>query len=238
MAVDIEVLEHPARACAAMLVGACAGHGHVVITGGSTPRASYEALAAAVRAVDIDVSGTTLWFSDERCVPPDDELSNYALVKESLLDRLDDRAPPRVRRMNGELGPQAGAEDYEAQLQEAGAPQFELILLGIGPDGHIASLFPDQDTLNEGSRLVVGVEQAGFEPYVPRISLTLPALAQGKKVVVLATGESKAKPVAAALRRPDQHVPASLLDGTVRNLTFLLDPLAASLLSSGSGGES
>jgi 6-phosphogluconolactonase len=240
MGVEIEVLEHPARACAAMLVGACAGHGHVVITGGSTPRAAYEALAAAVGAVAVDVSGTTLWFSDERCVAPDDERSNYRLVKEALLDRLGDRPSPQVRRVKGELGPNEGADDYEQALREADPRQFELILLGMGPDGHIASLFPDQETLSERSRLAVGVPEAGFEPFVPRVSLTLPALALGRKVVVLATGESKAKAVAAAFgryARPDPHVPSSLLAATGREITVLLDPPAAKLLSSDPAGD-
>lgn len=239
MAVEIQVVGDPARACGAMLVGVCAGRGHVIVTGGSTPRAAYGAFADAVRAVEIDVSGTTLWFSDERCVPPDDERSNYRLVKETLLDPLAGHSQPEVRRMKGELGPGEGAGEYERELLEADVRRFELILLGIGPDGHIASLFPDQATLSERSRLVIGVEHAGFEPYVPRISLTLSALALGRRVVVLATGESKAKAVAGAFgqdARPDEHVPASLLAGSVSDVTVLLDPPAAALLSqSGTG---
>jgi 6-phosphogluconolactonase len=234
MGIEIEVLEDPARACAAMLVGACAGHGHVVLTGGSTPRAAYQSLATAIRVVGVDVSHTTLWFSDERCVTPDDERSNFRMVKEALLDPLAGEHQPAVRRMKAELGPQAGAQDYERELHEAAPGRFELILLGIGSDGHFASLFPDQGTLFEGSRLVVGVEEAGLEPYVPRVSLTLPAIVLGRRVVVLATGESKAKAVAAAFSphsRPDAHVPASLLAGNVRELTVLLDPPAAQLLS-------
>jgi 6-phosphogluconolactonase len=240
MGVEIEVLEDPARACAAMLVGACAGHGHVVLTGGSTPCVAYQALANAIGVVGVDVSHTTLWFSDERCVAPDDERSNYRMVKEALLDQLSHESQPSVRRMKAELGPKAGAEDYERELHEADPRRFELILLGIGPDGHIASLFPDQGTLSERSRLVVGVEEAGLEPYVPRVSLTLAALALGRRVVVLATGESKAKAVAAAFgprSRADAHVPASLLAGSVRELTVLLDPPAAQLLSHVPGGE-
>jgi 6-phosphogluconolactonase len=234
MGVEIEVLEDPARACAAMLVGACAGQGHVVLTGGATPRAAYRALADAIRAVGVDVSRTTLWFSDERCVPPDDERSNYRLVKESLLDPLADRPQPAVRRIKAELGPRAGAEDYERELHEADPRRFELILLGVGPDGHIASLFPDQRTLSERSRLAIGVEEAGLEPYVPRVSLTLATLTLGRRVVVLATGESKSQAVAAAFgpySRPDPHVPASLLASNVSELTVLLDPPAAQELS-------
>jgi 6-phosphogluconolactonase len=240
MGVEIEVLADPSRACGAMLVGACAGHGHVVITGGSSPRDAYSAFAEAVKAVEIDVSGATLWFSDERCVAPDDERSNYKLVKETLLDALGGHPPPRIHRMHGELGPGDGAQQYERELEEADPQRFELILLGIGPDGHIASLFPDQATLSERARLVIGVEEAGLEPYVPRVSLTLSALALGRKVVVLATGESKAKAIAAAFgpnARPDEHVPASLLAGTVSDLTVVLDPPAAQLLPQAGGGR-
>ncbi|MDQ6817573.1 MAG: 6-phosphogluconolactonase [Actinomycetota bacterium] len=241
MAIEIEVLDDPARACAAMLVGASAGHGHVVLTGGSTPGAAYAAFADAIRAVGVDVSDTTFWFSDERCVAPDDERSNYRLVKQALLDRLGDQRQPAIRRIKGELGSEAGAEDYERELREADPRRFELILLGIGPDGHIASLFPDQSGLSEPSRLAIGVPEAGLEPYVPRVSLTLPALALGRRVVVLATGESKAKAVAAAFGRysqPDPHVPASLLGGHVTELTVLLDRAAAQLLARDAGGAS
>ena len=93
MSVEIEIVEEPARACAAMMVGAAAGGGHVVLAGGSTPRAAYEEFVRAVGAVGVDLSQTTLWFGDDRCVPPDDERSNYLMVKRSLLDPLGDNAP-------------------------------------------------------------------------------------------------------------------------------------------------
>jgi 6-phosphogluconolactonase len=105
--------------------------------------------------------------------------------------------------------------------------------LGIGPDGHTASLFPDQATLQERSRLVIGVEQAGLEPFVPRISLTFPRLGAADHVVVLASGESKADAVAAAFgpgSKPDPHVPSSLLSEFAERLTVLVDPAAASHL--------
>ena len=177
MAVEIEILDDPARACAAMLAGVAAGGGHIVLTGGSTPRAAYGEFAQVVRAVGIDVSRSTLWFSDERCVPPEDERSNYRLVRDSLIEALRDLPLPTVHRMRGELGPAEGASDYERVLQDAGRPRFDLVLLGIGPDGHLASMFPDQESLNERSRLVLGVEQAGLEPFVSRVTLTFPALA-------------------------------------------------------------
>jgi len=231
--VEIEVIDDPARACSAMLLSAVLGGGHVVLTGGSTPRAAYQELAQALRSIGRDLGGATLWFGDERCVPPDNELSNYRLAKDSLLDPLAYLGPPDVRRMQGELGPDEGAAAYERELRGAGPPAFDLLLLGIGPDGHAASLFPDQDTLAECSRLVIGVPQAGLEPFVPRISLTLPALASAKQVVFLATGASKADAVAAAFgpdAKPDPHVPASMVAAAAQATTVLLDPPAAERL--------
>jgi 6-phosphogluconolactonase len=233
MTAEIEVVADPARACAAMLVGAAAGGGHVVLTGGSTPRAAYQEMVVAVRAVDLDLTGTTFWFGDERCVPPDDERSNYRLAKESLIDPLGDGNQPIVHRMKGELGPLDGADDYEQTLRDAGPPRFELMLLGLGPDGHCASLFPDQSTLQERERLVVGVEQAGLEPFVPRISMTLPTLSAARRVVFLVTGSSKADAVAKAFgpgATADPHVPASMLVPLAEEVTVLLDPAAAERL--------
>jgi 6-phosphogluconolactonase len=238
MALEIEILDDPARACAAMLVGIAAGGGHIVVTGGSTPRAAYGEFVEAVRTVGIDVSGCVMWFTDERCVPPEDERSNYGMVRESLLESLGDLPQPTVHRMRGELGPQAGAEDYERSLRNAGSPRFDLVLLGIGPDGHLASMFPDQESLSERSRLVVGVPEAGLEPYVPRVTLTFPALVNARQIVFLATGESKAEAVAAAFgpdAKPDPHVPSSLLAShakDVNDVKVLLDRDAGKLVES------
>lgn len=239
MAVEIEVLEDPGRACAAMLVGVAAGGGHIVLTGGSTPREAYRELVAAVRAVGIDVSRCTMWFGDERCVAPEDERSNYGMAKAAMFDALEDAGAPAIHRMKGELGPDAGAEEYERVLLETGSPQFDVVLLGIGPDGHCASLFPDQPSLDERARSVVGVPEAGLEPFVPRVSMTLPRLANTRHVVFLATGESKAQAVAAAFgrgARPDPHVPSSLLVPLAKRVTVLLDPAAAAALGSEARG--
>jgi 6-phosphogluconolactonase len=239
MRVEIEVVDDPGRACAAMLVGVAAGGGHIVLTGGSTPRAAYGEFVDAVQAVGIDVSGSTMWFGDERCVAPDDERSNYSMAKAAMFDRLGEGALPAIHRMKGELGPDAGASDYEDQLREAGSPRFDLVLLGVGSDGHCASLFPDQASLSERSRLVVGVEQAGLEPFVPRVTMTLPTLTRARQVVFLATGESKAGPVAAAFgpgATPDPHVPSSLVPPLAREVKVLLDPAAASQLGSTASG--
>ena len=238
MPVEIEILDDPARACAAMLVGVAAGGGDIVLTGGSTPRAAYGELVEAVKTVGIDVSQCTMWFSDERCVPPDDERSNYAMVRASLLEPLGDLPLPTVHRMRGELGPREAADEYEGELRAAGPPRFDLVLLGIGPDGHLASMFPDQESLSERSRLVVGVEQSGLEPYVPRVTLTFPALWSARQIVFLATGESKAEAVAAAFgpdAKPDPHVPSSLLAPQAKEIKVLLDREAGKLVASSAG---
>jgi 6-phosphogluconolactonase len=233
MSVQIEVVEDPARACAAMMLGAASRGGHIVLAGGSTPRAAYAEFVQAVRAVGLDLSRTTVWFGDERCVAPEDERSNYRMVKESLLDPLGDAAPADVRRIKGELGVGEAADEYERALREAGPPEFELVLLGIGPDGHTASLFPDQPSLSERSRLAVGVPEAGLEPFVPRVTLTLPALASAGQIAFLVSGASKAKAVAAAFgpdAEPDPHIPSSMLAPIAKEITVLLDAAAAELL--------
>ena len=104
------------------------------------------------------------------------------MVKESLLDPLGRSSPsPIVHRIKGELGPERRPTTTSASSQTPAPPKFDLVLLGIGPDGHTASLFPDQPTLSERSRLVVGVPEAGLEPFVPRVTLTFPALARGAR---------------------------------------------------------
>jgi 6-phosphogluconolactonase len=235
MTVSLEIVEDPARGCAALMVGAAIAGGHIVLTGGSTPRAAYQHFVEAVRSVGVDLRQTTFWVGDERCVAPDDDRSNYKMIKESLLDPLGDGAP-RFERMKGELGPEEGAADYARALRENGPPAppaFDLLLLGIGPDGHCASLFPGQASLSERQRLVVGVLEAGLEPFVPRISLTLPALAAARHIVFLATGESKADAIARAFgpdAEPDPQTPSSLLVPEANSITVLIDDGAASRL--------
>lgn len=229
MSAKLEIVDDPAGACAERLVSAASAGGNIVLTGGGTPGAAYEQAARTADAW----REATLWFGDERCVSPEDERSNYRLVRDSLLSPLGEPSPV-VHRMQGELGPEAGAEAYQRELEQAGPPRFDLLLLGLGPDGHLASLFPDQQSLAERSRWVVGVQRAGLEPFVPRISMTFRALAWARTVVFLVSGESKADAVAAAFgpdARPDPHVPSSVLPSMVDDLTVLLDPAAAERLA-------
>jgi 6-phosphogluconolactonase len=219
---ELRVLEDPAAEVARMLGDAARAGGHVVLTGGSSPRRAYELAAAA----GDDWGRATVWFGDERCVGPDDERSNFALAQESLLSRLDGE-PPTVHRMEGERGPAEGADAYEAIVREAlgDAPAWDLLLLGLGPDAHAASLFPNRPEKDIDDRLVTGVPEAGMEPYVPRISLTLPALNAAKRVVFLVTGESKRDAVRRAFVDGDPVSPAARIR-PAGELIVLLDPAA------------
>ena len=236
MSATFEVVEDPARACAALMVGAAIGGGEIVLAGGSTPKAAYEHFVDAVKAAGLALGGCRFWMGDERCVAPDDERANYAMIKETLIDPLDGVTTVDVRRIRGELGPDAAADEYEHELRSAGAPPFDLVLLGIGPDGHTASLFPGQPALAERARLAIGVPEAGLEPFVPRVSLTIPALTASQRIVFLAAGESKADAIAEAFgpnADPDPAVPASLLVPEAKVITVLIDHAAAARLAPG-----
>src|SRR3954471_16303680 len=227
---EIRVLDDPARECATLLCEAAQAGSHIALTGGSTPADAYRQAAE----LDADWSKAKLWWGDERCVPADDELSNYRLAKESLLDRLD--GAPEVHRMRGERGPHVGADDYEVEMREAlgeQRPRLDLVLLGLGPDAHVASLFPGHETLQVRDRRVVGEPQAGLEPFVPRVSLTLPTLCAGRHIVFLVAGGGKAEAVERAFGgEPTPDAPGSLVRPRDGKMTVLLDPAAASRLRS------
>ena len=218
MNVDLRVTDDPAQAAAELLAESA---GHVALTGGSTPRIAYER-AAELRS---DWSGVDFWFTDERCVPPDHEHSNFGMAERALLSRAEGAT---VHRMRGELGHEDGATAYENELGEFGPAALDLILLGIGPDAHICSLFPGDDALGERERLVVGVETPGMAPLVSRITLTLPVVNASRQIVFLVTGEDKAEAAARVFAgRPDPRAPGSLVQG---DAIALLDPAAAARL--------
>ena len=219
---DLRVLDDPAAELAEMLCAAALAGGHIVLTGGSSPAHAYQ--LAADRGVNWGRS--TIWFSDERCVPLSDERSNARMVEATLLSRI---SPAGAYRMEGELGPDAGAGSYEAAIREqlGGEPRWDFMLLGLGPDAHCASLVPSKPEKDETSRLVVGVPEAGMEPQVPRISLTIPALNSARHVVFLVTGESKRDAVRRAFVDDDWASPAARVRPPAGELTVLLDPAAA-----------
>jgi 6-phosphogluconolactonase len=215
---DIRVLDNPAEEAAGLLAAAS---GHLALTGGSTPKAAYERVAELRQ----DWTGVDFWFTDERCVPPDHEHSNFGMADRALLSRAEGAT---VHRMRGELGPDEGAVAYGAELDESGPEVLDLILVGVGPDAHICSLFPGDAALAERDRRVVGVETPGMAPLVSRITLTLPVVSSSGQIVFLVTGEDKAE----AVRRvfagpPDPDAPGSLVEG---NVMALLDPAAAARL--------
>ena len=223
------MVEDPAAEVARLIVAAVEAGGHVVLTGGSTPARAYEMAAGA----DANWDAATVWFGDERCVPPDHPDSNYRMAESSLLGRLDPR--PEVMRIEGELGPEAASGAYEAEVRSrlGDVPRWDLLLLGLGPDGHVASLFPGKPEVQERDRLVVGVPIAGLEPQVPRVSLTLPALNAARAVVFLVTGQQKADAVVRAFGpSPDDRVPGAHVRPADGSLTVVLDEAAASRLPS------
>src|SRR5581483_5453383 len=195
---EVVVVDDPAATVADLLAARARDGGHIVLTGGSTVGDAYT--AAAERQPDW--SRTELWWGDERCVPPDDDRSNYGMAKRTLLDRLDVQ-PAAVHRMRGELGRDAGAEEYDRELGDLA--RFDLVLLGLGPDGHVASLYPDQPTL--------------------------PMLRAAHAIVFLVAGEDKADAAARAFGgEPSRATPGSLVRAVSGTTTAVLDAAAAKRL--------
>jgi 6-phosphogluconolactonase len=216
---ELHVLDDPAAAVGELLAEAARRGEAIVLTGGSTIGTVYERAAS----LEQDWSAASVWWSDERCVPPDDGHSNYGLAKRALLDRLE--RGPEVHRIRGELSPSDAAARYE---QEIDGVELDLLLLGLGSDGHVASLFPGSPQLAERERLVTS-GPAGLEPFVDRVTLTLPALLAAGRIVFLVRGAEKAAAVDRAFREPVANdVPASLLRTGTAPITVYLDAAAGS----------
>jgi 6-phosphogluconolactonase len=215
--------EAAARHVAERLAEAARAGGHVVLTGGSTPKRAYE-LAADLEQ---DWSRVELWWGDERCAPPEDLRSNFHMARVALIDRVA-VAPRAVHRMPGELGKDEGALAYEQELGQL--ERFDLVLLGLGPDGHLASLYPNQPTLDVTDRRVIGAE-AKLEPFVDRITLTLPMLRAADEVLFLVAGADKAEAARRAFAdEPSPATPGSLVRADGGKTVAVLDAAAASLL--------
>lgn len=188
----------------------------VALAGGSTPRPVYSALATRA---ELDWTRIDVFFGDERAVPPDDPDSNYRMARETLFE-LADVPEDRVHRMEAERQDlERAADEYAAGLPAA----FDLMLLGIGEDGHTASLFPGSPALEERSRLVVPV--TGSKEPRTRLTVTPPVIARAREIVVLATGRAKAGPVARALDPRTQIVDVPVV--LARRGTWILDEAAA-----------
>lgn len=187
------------------------GAAHVSLAGGRTPARTYRILARIVN----DWSDVHLWFGDERCVPLEDPDSNHRLVAETLLAGAS-QPPPLVHPVLGaEEDPAAAAAAYEVELRAAlpgNPPQLDVALLGLGEDGHTASLFPNDPVLEEQERLCLSVH--GTKPPFERITFTLPLLRAARKLVVLAEGAGKAWAIQQMIGGPTTRIPASMLDGS------------------------
>ena len=218
----LDSAEEAASAVADELAAAGRAGLSIVLTGGQSPGRAYE--LAAER--EPDWSRAALWWGDERCVPPDDERSNFRLAREKLLDNV--AAQPReVHRIRGEGGAEAAAAEYDNELEGA---SLDLVLLGIGPDGHTASLFPGQPTLEERGRRAIPAE-AKLEPFVERVTLTLPVLCSAPEVLFLVTGEGKAEAVERAFGRPPSaEAPSSLIRSAAGRTRVIADTAAAAAL--------
>jgi 6-phosphogluconolactonase len=195
---------------------------HLALAGGSTPQRCHELLVER----EINWAGVHVWLSDERCVPPGDEDANWRMVRESLLDRV---AVPEANqhRPPGERGPDEGASLYEDEVRGA-VPDtvFDIVMCGMGPDGHTLSLFPGHPEIEERTRLVAGVRDSP-KPPPERITFTLPLVHVARRTMLLVAGASKMEALSAALERVDPAVPASLL--RQGRLEIIADDAAAPL---------
>jgi 6-phosphogluconolactonase len=214
--------ESAAKRVAQLLADAARAGSEIALTGGSTPGRAYE-LAAELEP---DWSTAGVWWGDERCVPPDDDRSNFGLAQRTLLDRLEAQ-PARVHRIRGEDEPAVAAASYDQELR---GTTLDLLLLGLGPDGHVASLFPNSPGLAEAERLAIPAEPT-LDPFVERVTLTPPPLRSARRIVFLVTGEQKADAVVDVLAGPpDPAVPGSLIRAESGETFAILDQKAASRL--------
>ena len=216
---------------------AARGRARIAISGGSTPKAAFQLLADSARPwrARMPWEKLELFWVDERCVPPDHADSNYRMTREALLDHVP-LQPAQIHRMEGELEPEAAASRYESELRNsfrlegAETPRFDLINLGMGPDGHTASLFPHTAAVHEIGRLAVSNHVQNKDAW--RITLTWPVINQGAQVFFLIGGADKAqilKEVMLGARDPER-LPSQLIAPASGILTLFLDKAAAALL--------
>jgi 6-phosphogluconolactonase len=208
------------------------GRFSVALSGGSSPGKLYKLLAREPYRTQIPWDQVHLFWGDERCVPPDDPGSNYHLAEGALISQVPIPAE-NVHRMRGELEPGAAARAYDRELQDffcGPRPRFDLVLLGLGEDGHTASLFPGSPLLDEAERLVAPATAVYQNRPAQRMTLTLPAINAARQVLFLVTGSTKAQIVRAAVKDPAGQLPAQRIQPTAGRLTWLLDAPAASAL--------
>jgi len=224
-------------AMAAQEAAAARGRFAVALSGGETPRSLYRMLARQQFSQKIPWRRVQLYWGDERCVPPDDPASNYGTARETFIRHVP-IPPANVHRMAGEEEPAAAADAYEAELRAlaakdrppSGVPVFDLVLLGLGRDGHTASLFPRSDALTVEDRFCVATQAPDGSP---RLTVTAPVINAARRVWFYVSGAGKAGMVAEVLEglRAPLAVPAQGVAPVHGTLTWLLDEAAAAELS-------
>jgi 6-phosphogluconolactonase len=232
---DSDTLAHKAaRRFAELAVEAVDSRGRfsVALSGGSTPRVLYRLLAEEPHRGQIPWKGVHLFWGDERCVPPDDPGSSFRAADEAFISRVP--LPwDNVHRVRGELAPEVAARAYANALTDffcGPHARLDLVLLGLGEDGHTASLFPGSDALQETTRLAAAVEAHYEDRPADRVTLTLPAINTARHILFLVTGSDKARIVRAVLEGDQRSYPARQVYPTAGELTWLLDAAAASSL--------
>jgi len=208
------------------------GRFSIALSGGSTPQTLYELLATPTYAERIAWPQVHVFWGDERCVPPDDPESCYRMAREALLDHVP-LPPENVRRIQGEIDPAEAAAKYERILHQFfgdQAPNFDLILLGMGDDGHTASLFPGTQALAEEKRWVIENYVAAKQMW--RVTLTRPAINSAENVMFLVSGGGKAERLHEVLQKRNEprKLPAQMIKPEHGELAWFVDQSAAQLL--------
>lgn len=229
---DPEALAHEAaRRFVALSREAAGSRGRfsVALSGGSTPGKLYRLLAEEPYRAQIPWAEVHLFWGDERCVPPGDPGSNYSLADQALISAAP--VPPgNVHRVQGELEPVRAARAYEQDLQGffcGPHTRFDVVLLGLGEDGHTASLFPGSPVLVETERLVAAATAVYQDRPAQRVTLTLPAINSARQILFLVTGSAKAGIVQAIVEGSGEGLPAQMVRPVAGQLTWLLDAEAA-----------
>lgn len=213
------------------------GRFSVALTGGSGPVEAYRLLGEEPFRSAVPWAGVHLLWGDERCVPPGHERSNFRMANETFVARVP-VPPANVHRMRGELPPEEGAARYAEELAAffgPGVPRLDLVHLGVGPDGHVASLFPFSEPLHEHERTVT--TNLHLPLGEPRITLTLPVLNAAARVEMLVIGASKAEVAWAVLRGPLDpfRIPAQLVRPADGEIVWMMDRAAAARVEDAGG---
>jgi 6-phosphogluconolactonase len=234
---DTNTLSHEAARYIVRLAGEATvtrGRFTIALSGGSTPKALYGLLATEPYRGQIDWSSVEIFWSDERCVPPDDAESNYRMAHEVLLSKIPIPASQVHRMPADQPDRDAASLAYTQQMQQTfgtnGIPAFDLIQLGMGPEGHTASLFPHQESLHERQRLVIPVIVS--KPPPPRLTFTPPILNAARHILFLVTGSEKVDAVQAVLEgdyQPEEY-PAQIVRPDKGEVIWMLDTTAAEKL--------